>query len=142
MEDLDEDLNSPSESISDEETDDHKQKIPDKPTSRWAGKSFSPWWWLGSKAKTSEEVHTKETGHSDDEIIDLFHGTEIHNLPRILSEGLRPSVTGAGAGAVQAHYGMFVPGVYVTPSFQTATYYPMQPTTAKVTVQGLSLIHI
>ena len=37
---------------------------------------------------------------------------------------------------MQAHYGVVVPGVYVTPSFQTATYYPMQPTTARVTVQG------
>ena len=43
-----------------------------------------------------------------EEVLDWYHGTEVHNLPRIMSEGLRPSISGAGAHAVQQHYGLVV----------------------------------
>ena len=37
----------------------------------------------------------------DNGVLDLFHGTEVHHVPNILSEGLKPSVDGAGATAVR-----------------------------------------
>ena len=111
--------------------------MPPTASSKWAGRLFTPWWWKGAATTKPEEVHKQEEEAKDNEdIVDLFHGTEVHNIPRILSEGLRPSVTGAGAQAVQEHYGVVVPAVYVTPSFQTATHYPMVPTIEKVNVQG------
>ena len=97
---------------------------------------MSSWWWLGSKARKPEELHHQEATTEAEDVVDWYHGTEVHNLPRILSEGLRPSVAGAGAYAVQQHYGLVVPAVYVTPSFQTATTYPTKPNAATIPVQG------
>ena len=57
------------------------------------------------------DVVEEEIPEEDDEVLDLYHGTEVHNLPRIISEGLRPSVMGAGAHQVQEHYGLLVPAV-------------------------------
>ena len=88
-------------------------------------------------AAAEAKVEAEQLNINDDEdIIDVFHGTEVHNLPRIMAEGLRPSVTGAGANHVQEHYGLVVPAVYVSPSFNTASYYPMQPTTVEVSIPG------
>ena len=44
-----------------------------------------------------------------------YHGTSAHDLPYIMAEGFRPSI-GAGADHVAQHYGVTVPGVYVSPS--------------------------
>ena len=65
----------------------------------------------------------------------FWHGTSAHNLPYIMAEGFRPSI-GAGADQVMQHYGIAVPGVYVTPSWSVAASYPMTRTTGPVTING------
>ena len=66
----------------------------------------------------------------------FYHGTSAHNLPYIMAEGFRPGL-GAGADRVMYHYGVPVPGVYVSPSWRTAATYPMTETTGEVTIDGI-----
>ena len=63
----------------------------------------------------------------------FWHGTSVHALPHIVAEGFRPSL-GAGADRVMRHYGAAVPGVYVSPSWSTASTYPMMATTGPITI--------
>ena len=53
-----------------------------------------------------------------------YHGTSVHNLPHIMADGFRPGL-GTGTDRVTEHYGVPVPGVYVSPSWKTASGYPM-----------------
>ena len=99
-----------SEDSSDEETrQQYKQPTPKPASSTWAGMCAS-WFWLGGRTRAKDDQAIEAANEADD-VVDWYHGTEVHNLPRILSEGLRPSVTGAGAYAVQQHYGLLVPAV-------------------------------
>ena len=55
------------------------------------------------------------------EVSVYYHGTSAHDLPYIMAEGFRPSI-GAGADHVVRHYGLTVPGVYVSPSWRLCIY--------------------
>ena len=105
-----------------EELDEYNAKGNSSTSTPWGGlaKYFSTWWWQGSRPQTLKEDDPEDIP-DDDEVIDLFHGTEVHHIPRIMAEGLRPSSHGSGTHAVQEHYGLVVPAVYVTESFSTAT---------------------
>ena len=61
----------------------------------------------------------------------FYHGTHASLIPRILGEGFKPSV-GAGSPHLMQHYGVTMPGVYVTPLWRTATVYPMSQTTGPI----------
>ena len=67
--------------------------------------------------------------------MDYYHGTPIEALPSILENGLCPCL-GAGSDAVMAHFGMTIPGVYVSRSWQVAKTYPMFQTTGPVKIPG------
>merc|ERR1712015_159404 len=62
-----------------------------------------------------------------------YHGTYPMLVPRIISEGLMPSL-GAGSAGLHPHYGVAVPGVYVSPIWKCATNYPMRVTTGPIVV--------
>ena len=68
-----------------------------------------------------------------DDVDIVYHGTYPMLVPQILSEGLLPTL-GAGSDAVQAHYGVVTPGVYVSPDWRCASQYPMQETTGPIKV--------
>ena len=65
---------------------------------------------------------------SQSEVGVFYHGTSAHDLPYIMAEGFRPSI-GAGADHVAQHYGVTVPGVYVSPSWRYASQFPLRETT-------------
>ena len=86
------------EGVSEDESDEdvrkqYKQPEPKPASSSWAGRFFSPWWWLGGQTRAKEDTTPEEVQDTSD-VVDWYHGTEVHKLPRILSEGLRPSVVG------------------------------------------------
>jgi len=59
-----------------------------------------------------------------DWVQDYYHGTSLHGLFGILTEGFCPN-QGAGSWALQEYYGFEVPGVYVATHFGLACSYPM-----------------
>ena len=65
-------------------------------------------------------------------VLDLYHGTSPMSLPDIMSAGLKPTL-GAGCDALEAHYGITVPGVYLAKSWCVASTYPINPTTGRIT---------
>ena len=65
-------------------------------------------------------------------VLDLYHGTSPMSLPDIMSAGLKPTL-GAGCDALEAHYGIAVPGVYLAKSWSIASTYPIDPTTGRIT---------
>ena len=58
-----------------------------------------------------EKLHD-EHGHLDWQVSDLYHGTSATLVPRIMGQGLLPTI-GAGSQHLQEQYGRPVPGVYV-----------------------------
>ena len=80
------------------------------------------------------------------EVHDVYHGTSVFSALEILDRGFMPSL-GAGCDALQACFGVPVPGVYVAPNIKVATYYPMTASTCpqpedKNGVGGGSLISL
>ena len=84
----------------------------------------------GHQFRYLDDKNTPEW-HEEHEI--AYHGTYPMLVPRIVSEGLKPSL-GAGSDGLHAHYGVVTPGVYVTPSWHCATNYPMLETTGPIKV--------
>ena len=56
-------------------------------------------------------------------------------IARILSEGFRPTL-GEGVDDLRACYGVPVPGVYLSPEFDMAQWFPCSPTTGPITLEG------
>ena len=84
----------------------------------------------GQQFRYLDDANTPEL-HDQHEI--AYHGTYPMLVPRIISEGLKPSL-GAGSDGLHAHYGVVTPGVYVSPSWHCATNYPMKETTGPIKV--------
>ena len=59
---------------------------------------------------------------------DLYHGTAPAMVPRIMGQGLLPTV-GAGNDVLKEQYGLTVPGVYVAKGWMASSLYPIHPTT-------------
>ena len=53
------------------------------------------------------------------------------SLPDTMSDGFKPTL-GAGCDALEAHYGIAVPGVYLAKSWRVASTYPINPTTGRI----------
>ena len=62
---------------------------------------------------------------------EFYHGCDPFMLAKILSEGLKPPL-GEGAGELRACYGVPVPGVYLSPTFEMAQWFPCSPTTGPI----------
>ena len=58
--DPDEEMESAEDSESEAVRNEYKQKEPAKASSMWAGKYFSPWWWLGEKPAQGGEEEEQE----------------------------------------------------------------------------------
>jgi len=79
-------------------------------------------------------------------VLDLYHGTSAFQIPNIMSQGLRPTL-GAGCDALEAQFGIPVPGVYLAKSWKVATMYPIESTTGlipqdKIGVSGGSYVSL
>ena len=70
-----------------------------------------------------------------DDVVELYHGTDAANIPNIVGEGFRASF-GSGSDALQSHFGFPIAGVYLAPTYEQAQWYPMQMTTGKVLLPG------
>ena len=73
--------------------------------------------------KSEHEVHN--------DVLEMYHGTTPQSFLRIAEDGFLPSF-GAGASALQAHFGVAVPGVYLAKSWTVATWYPAEATSQRV----------
>ena len=60
--------------------------------------------------------------------MDFYHAMSVSDLPSLLENGFMPTL-GAGADALQHHFGVTVPGTYMAYDFATAMTYPMANTT-------------
>ena len=84
--------------------------------------------------KNAQEIPDKyfqASGKPDWNVFDVYHGASAHAIPDIMSRGLTPTL-GAGAEALQAQFGLPVPGVYVARSWHVASNYPIEPTTGPI----------
>ena len=63
-----------------------------------------------------------------EDVQEHYHGTSPFSLLGICEEGFRVSL-GAGADALEEHYGSPVPGCYVSKSWQVAMHYPLAKST-------------
>ena len=61
-------------------------------------------------------------------VSDLYHGTTPAMVPRIMGQGLLPTI-GAGSEQLKEQYGLLVQGVYVSKGWTTLSMYPIHPTT-------------
>ena len=64
-------------------------------------------------------------------VMDLYHGTSAFQVPNIMGKGFCPTL-GAGCDALEAQFGVPVPGVYVAKSWKVATMYPIESTTGPI----------
>ena len=82
-------------------------------------------------ARDIPDDYYHKSGKLDWHVIDLYHGTSAFAIPDIMSRGLTPTM-GAGAEAMEAQFGLPVPGVYVAKSWKVASNYPIEVTTGPI----------
>ena len=73
----------------------------------------------------------EQSGEFLDTVVSVYHGCAVSALPSIMEVGLLPT-TGAGSDQLLTHFGVPVPGVYVAPTWLTASSYPMKETTLPI----------
>ena len=70
-------------------------------------------------------------------VTDLYHGTSAFQVPNIMGKGFCPTL-GAGCDALEAQFGVPVPGVYVAESWKVSTIVSWRAVTASGTEAQLS----
>ena len=88
---------------------------------------WNQWTWLGKQAEEEAPMPSM--------FEDWYHGTSTNSVISILAEGFKPSI-GAGCDAMREHFNVPVPGVYLARTFPTASQYPMNETTGRVSLPG------
>jgi hypothetical protein len=64
-------------------------------------------------------------------VLDMYHGSSPMAVPSIMDQGFKPTL-GAGCDALEEHFGVPVPGVYLAKSWKVASSYPIYATTGPV----------